>query len=167
MSKSIPTQKLVLMSLLIAIEVILSRFLSISLWNVKIGWAFVPLALSGILLGAYCTAIVAAAADLIGAILFPVGTFFPGFTFTAALNGFIYGYFLHKKQDKKAILLAVLLHQLIGSLLLNSLWLSLLYGTPFLPLLAPRLVQSVGMGIVQIITIRILAKYAPRLRRYA
>lgn len=167
MSKMISTHKLVLMALLIAAEVILSRFLSISLWNMKIGWAFVPLALSGILLGPFCTALVGGISDLIGAILFPVGTFFPGFTCTAMLNGFFYGYFLHKKQDMKNILLAVLCHQLIGSLLLNTFWLSLLYGAPFLSLLLPRLLQTAGMGIVQLITIRVLARYTPQMRRYA
>ncbi len=88
------TKTLTLSALLAALEIVLSRFLSISAWNTKIGFAFVPVALAALLLGPLNAGIVAALADFLGALLFPVGPYFPGFTLTAFLMGLCYGVFL-------------------------------------------------------------------------
>ena len=159
------THRLVLMAMLVAVQVILSRFLSINLWNLKIGFAFVPVALAGMLLGPVGAGLTGAVADIIGASLFPSGTFFPGFTLTAFITAFGYGFFLNKKQGMGNILAAVLFSEIVGTLCLNTLWISILYGTPFIPVLIPRIGQAVGMGIVEIIVIRLLANYVPHLRK--
>ena len=44
------THRLVLMAMFVAVQIILSRFLSINLWNLKIGFSFIPIVLAGILL---------------------------------------------------------------------------------------------------------------------
>ena len=119
----ITTKTLTLTALLAALEIVLSRFLSISAWNTKIGFAFVPVVLAALLLGPLQAGIVAALADFLGALLFPVGPYFPGFTLTAFLMGLCYGLFLYKKQSFLRILLAVAVHQLALSLLLNALYL--------------------------------------------
>ncbi|MDF2678515.1 MAG: hypothetical protein K0Q97_2867, partial [Bacillota bacterium] len=106
-SIKIDTQSLVLMGTLIAIEIVLSRFLSLSAWNMRIGFGFVPLAIAAMLLGPVKAGIVGAVADIIGAILFPTGAFFPGFTLTAFLKGVVYGLFLYKKQNNLRIFIAV------------------------------------------------------------
>ena len=159
------THRLVLMAMLAAVQIVLSRFLSINLWNLKIGFAFVPIALAGMLLGPVGAGLTGVVADLIGATLFPSGAFFPGFTLTAFITAFGYGFFLHKKQDMPHILAAVLFSEIAGTILLNTLWISILYGTPFIPTMIPRLGQAVGMGIVEIIVIRLLAKYVPQLKK--
>lgn len=159
------THRLVLMAMLVAVQVILSRFLSINLWNLKIGFAFVPIALAGMLLGPISAGLTGIVADLIGATLFPSGTFFPGFTLTAFITAFGYGFFLQKKQDMPHILAAVLFSEIVGTLLLNTKWIAILYGTPFIPVLIPRIGQAVGMGIVEIIVIRLLANYVPHLKK--
>lgn len=159
------THRLVLMAMLVAVQVILSRWLSINLWNLKIGFAFVPIALAGMLLGPVGAGLTGAVADVIGATLFPSGTFFPGFTLTAFITAFGYGFFLQKKQDMPHILAAVLFSEIVGTLLLNTKWISILYGTPFIPVLIPRIAQAVGMGIVEVIVIRVLAKYVPHLKK--
>ncbi|MDD4844183.1 MAG: folate family ECF transporter S component, partial [Anaerotignum sp.] len=139
------THRLVIMALLVAISVILSRFLSISAWNLKIGFAFVPIALAGMLLGPVPAGIVAALADFLGATLFPIGQYFPGFTLTAFLNGILLGVILYKKADMKNIVTASVLTQILGSLLLNTLWISILYGTPFWALMPTRILQTCVM----------------------
>ena len=160
-----PTHRLVLMAMLAAVQIVLSRFLSINLWNLKIGFSFVPIALAGMLLGPFVAGLTGAVADIVGATLFPSGVFFPGFTLTAFLTAFGYGCFLYKKPDMTHILGAVLFSEIIGTLLLNTLWLSMLYGTPFIPILLPRLGQAIGMGIVEVAVIRLLAKYIPQLKQ--
>ena len=146
------------MGVLIAIEIVLSRFLSINAWNLRIGFSFVPIAIAGMLLGPLPAGIVAAVADVLGAILFPTGPFFPGFTLTAFLTGVIWGIFLYRKQTPLRILFAVLINQLILSFLLNSLWISVLYGSPFMPLLATRIIQTAILIPVQFIVIGALMK---------
>lgn len=159
------THKLVLMAMLAATQIVLSRFLSINLWNLKIGFSFVPIAVAGMLLGPISAGLTGAVADLVGATLFPSGAFFPGFTLTAFLTAFGYGFFLQKKQDLPNILAAVLFSEIIGSILLNTLWISILYGTPFIALLPARITQAVGMGIVEVIVLRLLANEVPQLKK--
>jgi ECF transporter S component (folate family) len=160
------TKTLTTMALLTALEVVLSRFLSISAWNTKIGFAFVPVALAAMLLGPLYAGLVAALADFVGAILFPVGAYFPGFTLTAFLMGVCYGLFLYKKQSFPRILGAVAVHQLVLSLLLNTLWISILYGSPFYPLLLSRLPQCAILAAVQLAVLPLLAKLLPQLKGY-
>ena len=158
------THRIVLMAMLAAIQIVLSRWLSINLWNLKIGFAFVPIAMAGMLLGPVGAGLTGAVADIIGATLFPSGAFFPGFTLTAFITAFGYGFFLQKKQSMTNILAAVLFSEIVGTICLNTLWISILYGTPFIPTMIPRLGQAVGMGIVEILVIRLLANYAPQLK---
>ncbi|MBR6542410.1 MAG: folate family ECF transporter S component, partial [Anaerotignum sp.] len=101
----------------------------------------------------------------IGATLFPSGTFFPGFTLTAFITAFGYGFFLHKKQDMPHILAAVLFSEIVGTLLLNTKWIAILYGTAFLPIFVTRIWQAVGMGVVEVVVIKLLAKYVPHLKK--
>ena len=145
------------MALFIALEIILSRFLSFNVWNMKIGFNFIPVVIAAIILGPVAGGIVAAAGDFLGAILFPIGAYFPGFTLTAFLTGVVWGIFLHKKRTNKRLFFAVLINQLVLSLLLNSIWISILYGTPFLPLLYARIVQCAILGPIQFIVIKIIS----------
>ncbi len=151
-------RSLVLMATFVAMEVVLSRLLSYSVWNMKIGFAFVPIVIAAIMLGPVRAAIVAALADFIGTILFPIGPYFPGFTLTAALVGILYGLFLNKNQPFWKILVSVSIHQLILSLLLNTYWISMLYDSPFSPLLVTRLLQCAVMIPVELLVIGLMVK---------
>lgn len=155
------THRLVLMALLIAMNVVLSRFLSLAAWNVKIGFGFVPIVMAAMMFGPVYGGIVAALADFIGATLFPVGQFFFGFTATAAIGAVIYGLLLHKQPSTKKIVFAVVAVELICSLGLNTFWISLMYGAPFWSLLPVRGVQSLAMGVVEIVMIKLLVSYLP------
>ena len=156
------TKDVVLMGILIATEVVLSRFLSLSLWNIKIGFAFVPVVIAAFKLGPIKAGTVAALGDFVGAMLFPIGQYFPGFTFTAFLMGMTHGIFLYEKQTTSRIITGVLINQLIFSLLLNTLWISILYGAPYQAVLVSRLVQTAILVPVQIAVISILNKSASR-----
>ncbi|MFB0971599.1 MAG: folate family ECF transporter S component [Tissierellia bacterium] len=157
------TKDIALMGVLIATEVVLSRFLSISLWNLKIGFAFVPVVIAAIRLGPIKAGTVAALGDFIGAMLFPIGQYFPGFTFTAFLMGITHGIFLYEKRTTSRIITGVLINQLIFSLLLNSYWISVLYGAPYKELLATRIFQTAILVPVQIAVISILNKSAAKI----
>ncbi len=166
MSKTrLTTQTITILSLLVAIEIVLSRFLSFSMWNTKIGFSFVPIVVAAVLFGPLKAGIVAALADFIEAILFPIGTYFPGFTLTAFLTGCVYGFFLYKKQGWPQIIASVGICQLILNLLLNTLWISILYGSPYGPLLVTRIFQTVLLAVVQMVCIPIITRILNRYRK--
>lgn len=156
--KKIDTKTMNVLGVLIAIQIVLSRFLSISAWNVKIGFGFIPIVVAAILYGPFPAGIAYALSDMIGAILFPVGPYFPGFTLTAFLTGVTYGLFLHKKQSVPCIAGAVAVSQLVLSLLVNSLWISILYSTPYTALLATRMIQCAVLIPTEFIVIGMITK---------
>lgn len=156
--KQYGTKMLVTLGMLVAIEIVLSRFCSISAWNIKIGFSFVPVVVAAVLYGAVPAAVVAALGDFVGAILFPIGPYFPGFTLTAALTGTVFGLFLHRRQTLGRIGGAVAVNQLFLSLLLNTLWISVLYGAPYGPLFLTRIVQTVVLISVQFVVIGVMTK---------
>lgn len=158
------TRTLVILALLTAIEIVLSRFLSLSAWNMKIGFSFIPIVAAAVLYGPIAAGVVAALGDFIGAILFPIGAYFPGFTLTAFLTGCVFGLFLHKKQGWPQSIAAVGINQFILSLFLNTLWISILYGSPYAPLLAARVVQCAILTVVQLACIRPVARVLERCR---
>lgn len=142
---------LVSVALLIALQVVLSRFLSIQLWNLKIGFSFVPVIIAARLFGPLYSVLVYAIGDIVGTFLFPTGPYFPGFTVTAVVSGLIFGFLLQKKSTPIKIISASVLNQLICSLLMNTFWISYTAGVPFLGQLSVRWPQSLGMCAVQII----------------
>ncbi|NMB13312.1 MAG: folate family ECF transporter S component, partial [Firmicutes bacterium] len=86
-----------------------------------------------------------ALADFIGAILFPIGPYFPGFTLSAAMSGFIPAVVLRLFPKGETgfwpILLATFVRGLVVSVL-NTLWLAILSNKAMWVLLPPRLLGS-------------------------
>lgn len=131
----------------VAMEVILSRFLSFHTMNMKIGLSFLPVVVAGYWGGPLAGGITGLLGDVIGFVISPSGTYFPGFTLSSFLDGVIYGYFLKGNPGKKQILAAVLVVQLCISLCLNTFWLTILLHISLQKLLYVRLFQSLS-GIV-------------------
>lgn len=146
-------------ALLVAIEVVLSRFVSIPTQFVKIGFAFVPLAVCGMFFGPWWAALCGGLADFLGAILFPIGPYFPGFTLSNALVGMMFGYCLRGRfSGWKHIAKAVVVNNLVISLLISTYWLHLLYGSPYLGLLPVRLAQNCVMVVLEFVVIKVIQK---------
>ncbi len=145
------TGRVVLMAIFIAMQVVLSRFLSINLQFFKIGFSFIPLMFAAYLFGPAGGVIVATLSDLVGAIAFPSGQYFIGFTVTAALTGFIYGFVFGKKCTTPKIVAGVVINEVVCGLLLNTLWLSIMYTSAFSALIVSRVWQIVAMSVVQIV----------------
>lgn len=158
------TKTLVVMALLIALEVVLNRFLSVNAWNIKIGFSFVPVVIAAIMFGPIYSALVGGLGDLIGALLFPIGQYFPGFTLTAALMGLVWGLFLHKKQQIHGIVLSAAINQGILGLCLNTLWISILYGSPYEGLFVSRIPQAAILFTAQVIVIYVMREILPRIK---
>ena len=158
-------KKLITAAVLLALVIIMTRFLSIQTPFLRIGFGFIPIILSAILLGPAWSTIIAGIADLIGVFLFPSGAFFIGFTLSAFLTGLIYGLFLYKKDgifETKALLIHLILSSLIVLILigglLNSYWLSLMYDKGFMAIMPMRVVKELIMLPIQVIVIFLIKK---------
>ncbi len=148
------TRKLVMLSFLTALTIILSRFLSIQIQVLRIGLEFFPIMVAAILFGPLAGGIVGAVADIIGATLFPAGTFFPGFTISAFTTGIIYGLFFYNKNlTWIRIILAAFTKLVIVDMLMVSSWLLILYKMPLAALIPTRLIKLAVMMPVEVVLI--------------
>lgn len=159
MDNRFDVKKLIQISLLIAIEVILTRFCSIQTPIVRIGFGFLPIAIIAMMYGPLSAGVAYAIGDLLGVALFPTGSFFPGFTITAFLTGIVYGVFLYNKPKTwPRIIGAVLTVCLVINLGLDTLWLYILMGKGYIGLLPTRIMKAVLMIPVQTLIIGIIWK---------
>ena len=160
------SKKIILSAMLLSILIVLSRFFSIKSTFLVISFSFIPIMLAGIYLGSKYAAIIAGLGDLIGAILFPFGAYFPGFTISSAAIGFIYGMFLYKKPEENRKDLKFIIQLIISSIivlggikiLVESVFLNVLYGKAYLAVISSRFVTQAIMLPVQVITIFLLEK---------
>ena len=151
------TLRVVVMALLVALQIVLSRILSINLPFLKIGFSFLPIMVAAYIYGPAGGVIVATVSDLIGAITINTqGTFFPGFTVTAALVGFIYGMCLRGKISTVKIAVGIVIKEVLCSLVLNTAWLSIMYHSSFGALAATRIWQVLAMIVVETVIADIL-----------
>ena len=131
MKRKVDARMIAIMGLLVAMMVVLTRFLGIETQFVRITFAFVPEVVMAMFFGPFWTAIGASLADLIGMALFPKGAFFIGFTINAFVGGLVYGYFFYKKEVTWLnSFLSTLTNTIVISLILTPIWLSIMYNVP-------------------------------------
>lgn len=158
------SKKIILTAVLLALLIILSRFLAIKTPIMKISFGFVPTMLCAIWLGPKWTILLNVLGDLIGAIFFPTGPYFIGYTISTAVSGLIYGVFLYKGKnysDKMFLLrliIATLLVAILVNMGLNTLWISITTGKAFIVLLSVRVVKQLIMIPIHVIVIFFLEK---------
>jgi len=146
---SFPTRTLVQVALLTAISIVLTRFFAVmvpiaGVLAIRLSFGEIPLILTGLLHGPWAGAVAGVMADLLGYSLFSAGgPFFPGFTLSAALTGLLPGVLLNPRQRRpltlRSLALAIIVTDVIVSLGLNTLWLSLMYRKAIAVLLPARL----------------------------
>ncbi len=118
--------KLSITALMMALAVILNSFVStyINIGGVnlvKIGFYSIPVTVVSIVCGPVYGAICGAGADLIAALCFPTGAYFPGFTFDAMLFGLLPSLFMRLFKGKRIQESAVvLLLTVIAGLVLSA-----------------------------------------------
>ncbi len=152
-------KKLVEISLLIALEVILTRFCSINTAILRIGFGFLPIAIIAMMYGPISAGMAYAVGDILGMMIFPSGSYFPGFTLTAFLTGVIYGVVLYKHPKTWGrIILATCLVCLGMNLCLDTVWLHILMGKGFFALLPTRIFKAAIMIPIQTILIQLVWK---------
>ncbi len=155
--EKVSLRQLCVSALLIAFDVIFTRLLALNTPLVKMGFGFAAVAVCAMLYGPAWAALTAALGDLVGALLFPTGAYFPGFTLTAALTGLIFGLCLYRRPVKLLnAFLAAFLNCLLVTLVLNTAQIVIFFHASLEVLLASRVPQFFIMTAVQTLVIRAL-----------
>ncbi|MGL4799646.1 MAG: folate family ECF transporter S component [Cellulosilyticaceae bacterium] len=164
----INTKQLVFMAFLIALKVVLTRFLGIHIGEfIRISFSFIATAIMAVYFGPLLTGVGCGIADALGAILFPRGAYFFGFTLSAMIIGLIYGMFLYKKHFSwwRIIVIKVLVLVLITAGL-NSMWLAMLSGKGYMPLMIARVTEGLIMLPIEVMMLGMVQKYLiPQLKK--
>lgn len=147
------TKSLVVAAMLLAIQVVLGLFAAIPFGNtIRISFGYLALSSTGALLGPAAAMINGALADLLGCVIKPIGPYFPGFTITGMVSGLIYGSMLYRRDiTLRRVLLTKLLIDVVCNLLLNTLWLNILYGKAFWAILPSRALKNLAQYPVDVI----------------
>ena len=148
---SFTTEQIAVLGVLMGLRIAMSR-LSIMIGpSNRLSFGFIIAAIIGLLFGPWVAGFSAVGTDLLTSFLFgQPGGFFIGFTFTAFMGSFIYGLFLHRKKvEWYHILAAVILNSVVTNLVLNTLWVNILFKTPIKALLATRIPQNMIMGPIR------------------
>ncbi len=159
-------KKIILTAVLLAMLIVLSRFLSIKTPIVKISFSFVPTMLCAIWLGPKWTILLNVLGDIIGANLFPTGPYFVGYTISTAIAAFIYGIILYQKEGKEytnaqfilRLVIATTLVAVIVNMGLNTLWSSITTQKAFIVLLSARVVKELIMIPIHVVVIFFLER---------
>lgn len=141
------TKNVVLCGLLAALAVVLSMVASIDFGPyIRIGFSGLPNRVVECLFGPVAGCLFGGMLDVLKYILKPSGPFFFGFTLDVMLAGLIYGTILYQKPvTVKRIAAAEFLAKLVVNCLLNTLWISMLYGKGFFALLPLRILKNAIM----------------------
>ncbi len=156
---SFKLKQLVTVSLLIALEVVLSRFLSISTPVVKFSLGFVPIVIIALLYGPLYSAAAWGISDFLGANLFPIGPYFLGFSVTVFLSGLVFGMFLYQKKITfLRVALASIIVCFVVQFSLDTYWLTLILGKGFFALSPIRFIKALVICPVMIAAILFISK---------
>ena len=133
-----------------AVSIILGYF-TIQIGDfLKITFTSVPVSVCAYLFGPVEAPVLGASMDIINYMMKPTGAFFPGFTLSAAVQGLIMGALLYRKPlSLKRTLVATLIVMLLVDMVMNTLWLTILYGQAFYVIFPARALKNIIMWPIQ------------------
>lgn len=154
-------------SMFTALNTVISTF-RIQVSNVlEIGFSSITVGVAAMYYGPVLCGTMGVVADTLKYIVRPTGFYFPGFAVNEFLTGFIYGCFFYKKEPSlKRVILARLVVVLLVNMLLNPLWLSMMYGKAFLVLLTARIIKNIVLFPVDVALLYFALKGARRIKNF-
>lgn len=161
--KRINTHALVLMGVLSACSIILSRFLGFYLnETLRVSFGSVPILLAGLWLGPLAGGLVGAVSDILGATVFSGLGLYPPITIGPILVGVAAGVMARVCLGNAAsflrVAVVVFVAKLIGSLIWTSYALSLMTGAPYWAVLTGRIPFCLVMDLMEILLVYLLHK---------
>jgi ECF transporter S component (folate family) len=153
------TINIVIAGLLIALYIVISSTNIVITEFMQIRFGFLVLAVAGLSGGPIMGLIVGALGDILSMILKGSGSgFFFGFTLSYALLGFFFGLIFYK--SKITVFRAVLggIVEFLNAMILNTLWLSIMFGSGYFPLFISRLPKNLIMLAVNSVLLFVVIK---------
>lgn len=149
-AKNLTTTKgIVLSAMLLAVFAVLGTFkipIPPAMFQNRLTLTFAATSAAGMILGPVPAAIIGALGDVLGYLMNQGGgVYFPGFTLSAALGGFIYGICLYGNNKKYMIwriMLAVFIITVFVNMILNTFWLSLMYNKAYVVFAVERIIKN-------------------------
>ncbi len=158
-------QTLTTVGILLSVQMVLSSYGMIEVSDsLRISLAHLALAPTAMLFGPVAAAMQGALSDILGFLLKPTGPYFPGFTLSALLNGLIYGMLLYRtKRSTLHIVLARLMIVVLVNILLNTVFLTMLYGPSRLATLPARALKNLIQLPVDCVLLTFVCRFVDRL----
>lgn len=130
------TKNLVLCGLMAGLGVVLGYVATVQVGQyIRIGFSMVPNRIVDFAFGPVAGGIFGGVLDILKYFMTPAGSsgsFFPGFTLSSILTSILYGMILYRRPlTLPRVIVAEVLEKIFIDLILNTIWLSILYGTPF------------------------------------
>ena len=157
------TRALTLLAMLTALDAVLGLF-TIPIGDyIRIGFGYLPIAVAGYYFGPIPGMMMGAVADVLQYLIKPSGAYFPGYTLSAMMVGFIFGVFLYRQKPTfRRIFFSRLLSSLLFNFGLNSLWIYLTIGTPLPVLLTGRGLKALCSFPVELFLLFLILSFATR-----
>ena len=164
--KKMNVRLLTQLAMFIAMQFVLSKVMSISADNIRIGFGFIPMAVCGALYGPWITMLAYVVADILGGLII-YGNVNPFITVSYAVVGFGYGLFLHRPGAKlfpHAVCAATV--SMLCAAFLTTWALSFMYQTSFWAQFGMRTVQVILNYAFELVLIPILLPLARKLKKH-
>lgn len=157
-------RQLVLVSLFISMYVVLSMFNIYLTREIRLSFTFVPVAWSAAAFGPVAGMLTGAFGDVLSWFILKPAPYHPGLTISGIVSGLIYGLMMYKKPFSLVrTVITSLVYVLVVEVLMNTLWLSQLYGTPYLILLGGRGLKAAFSFALQILVLSGTEYYLKRI----
>lgn len=151
------TLSMVTMGLLMAVQLVVSRF-TISNQFMRLSFTFLVAALLAKWFGPWWGMMTAALVDIVGTLM-TGGPYFVGFTISAIVGSLIYALFFYQQPITWwRIIVAQLLVVVLVNIGLNSEWLVIMYHTPLWGILPVRLMKEAVTTPIQIVLLYVVLK---------
>ncbi|HZJ58035.1 MAG TPA: folate family ECF transporter S component [Clostridia bacterium] len=155
-----------LAGLFVALSIVLARFFAGDILLagtsvLRISFGPVPIYLSGMLLGPVYGAMTGILADSLGYLVKPLGAYFPGFAINGALSGIIpalLAKYYREKESWARLFLIVVPTEIITSIFLTPLWLSMMMDKAFIAFIPSNLISRIFLVPAYVALIKTVLK---------
>lgn len=155
--KKISAKTLAKGALLIALNIVITRFLAINFGAVRISFTFLPIAIGSLMFGSITGAILALIADVLG-MLISGGLPWLGFCVSTVLYGLSYGILYEKELTYKRLLPLIIVQAVVIDAILGAFWFYVHAGMPFWASLTERSINALIMIPVKTFVIKYVWK---------
>lgn len=119
--------------------------------SLKLTFSYLVLGILGYRFGAVAGALAGLACDLVAYIVRPAGPLHLGFTLSTMLTVLVFALFLYKQELKIwRVILSRTVINLAINIVLNTYWLSNLYGKAYIVLLFERIIKNIALLPIEI-----------------